>query len=64
MPCSIAAVLFVVLAGALGGGVAESLTSGGFDDPGTESAQAEKILARQFDTGVPNLVVLATAAGR
>jgi RND superfamily putative drug exporter len=54
-------VLFVVLAGALGGGVAESLTSGGFDDPGTESAQAERILAKQYDTGVPNLVVLATA---
>jgi RND superfamily putative drug exporter len=57
----IAAVLFVVLAGALGGGVAKSLTAGGFDDPSTESARAEKVLAEKFDTGVPNVVLLATA---
>ena len=37
----IAALLFVVLAGAFGGGVAENLTSGGFEDPATESARAD-----------------------
>ena len=58
----VVAVLFVALAGALGGGVADSLTSGGFDDPSTESARAEDVLADQFDTGVPNVVLLATAA--
>jgi putative drug exporter of the RND superfamily len=57
----VVAVLFVALAGALGGGVADSLTAGGFDDPGTESAKAEEVLAEQFGTGVPNLVLLATA---
>ena len=59
----IAAVLFVVLAGAFGGGVAENLTAGGFDDPSTESARAEDALAERFDTGVPNLVLLVTAPG-
>jgi putative drug exporter of the RND superfamily len=57
----VVAVLFVALAAALGGGVADSLTAGGFDDPATESARAEKILADEYDTGVPNLVLLATA---
>jgi putative drug exporter of the RND superfamily len=57
----IVALLFVALAGALGGGVAESLTSGGFDDPATESARAEAALAERFDTGIPNLVLLVTA---
>jgi RND superfamily putative drug exporter len=57
----IAALLFVVLAGAFGGGVAENLTSGGFEDPATESARADAALADRFDTGVPNVVLLVTA---
>ncbi|HET6949153.1 MAG TPA: MMPL family transporter [Acidimicrobiales bacterium] len=55
------ALLFVVLAGGLGGGVAENLVSGGFEDPATESARAGEALAERFDTGVPNLVLLVTA---
>ncbi len=58
----VAALLFVVVAGALGGGVAENLVAGGFDDPGTESSRAEEALAERFDTGVPNLVLLVSAA--
>jgi RND superfamily putative drug exporter len=58
----VAALLFVVVAGVLGGGVAENLVAGGFDDPATESSRAEEALADRFDTGVPNLVVLVTAA--
>jgi putative drug exporter of the RND superfamily len=57
----IAAVVFVALAGAVGGGVAENLTSGGFEDPSTESARADQVLADRFDTGVPNLLLLVTA---
>ena len=60
-PVLISAVLFVVLAGAFGGGVAENLTAGGFVDPATESAQAEEILDDRFDTGVPNVVLVVTA---
>jgi RND superfamily putative drug exporter len=59
----IAAVLFVVLAGAFGGGVAENLTAGGFEDPATEFSRAEDALDERFDTGVPNVVLLVTAPG-
>jgi RND superfamily putative drug exporter len=57
----IAALLFVALAGAFGGGVAENLTSGGFEDPSTESSRADDALAERFDTGVPNMILLVTA---
>ncbi len=50
-----------VLAGAIGGGVAEHLSSGGFDDPASESARAQAALDDTFDTGAPNLILLVTA---
>ena len=55
------ALLFVLVAGALGGGVADSLTSGGFDDPGTESSRAEDLLTDRYGAGTPNLLLLVTA---
>ena len=58
-----AAVLFAVLAGAVGGGVAENLTAGGFEDPATESERADELLAERFDTGIPNVVLVVTATG-
>ena len=57
----IAAVVVFALAGALGGGVADHLTSGGFDDPSSESERADDALAERFDTGVPNLLLLVSA---
>ncbi|MGH9192980.1 MAG: MMPL family transporter, partial [Acidimicrobiales bacterium] len=57
----IAAVLVFAVAGALGGGVADHLTSGGFEDPSSESERADEALAERFDTGVPNLLLLVTA---
>ena len=57
----IAAVVVFAVAGALGGGVADHLTSGGFDDPSSESERADEALAERFDTGVPNLLLLVTA---
>src|SRR5438094_6110871 len=54
------AIVFV-LSGVLGGGVATHLSSGGFDDPGSESAQAQRILEDRFGQGVPNVVLLVTA---
>ncbi|QXJ21813.1 MMPL family transporter [Actinomadura graeca] len=56
----LAAVLVAVIAAPLGGGVADLLTSSGFDDPASESARAEKALADRFDVGAPNLVLLVT----
>src|SRR5215203_3813943 len=60
---AIAAVVLFAVAGALGGGVADHLTSGGFEDPSSESERADEALADRFDTGVPNLLLLVTAEG-
>ncbi len=60
-PILVLAALGFVVAGAVGGGVAEHLSSGGFDDPSAEASQAEDVLADQLDTGSPNLVLLVTA---
>ncbi|MGH9113445.1 MAG: MMPL family transporter [Acidimicrobiales bacterium] len=59
----IAAVVLFAVAGAIGGGVADHLTSGGFEDPSSESERADEALADRFDTGVPNLLLLVTAEG-
>ena len=56
----VASVVLFALGGALGGGVAEELSSGGFDDPGSESYQADQTLLETFGTGVPNIVLLVT----
>ncbi|HEX4821118.1 MAG TPA: MMPL family transporter [Acidimicrobiales bacterium] len=56
-----AAVAFAV-SGALGGSVATKLSSGGFDDPGAESTQAQHYLDEHFTTGgMPNVLLLVTA---
>src|SRR5205823_3139965 len=54
---------FVLLAGAVGGKVANHLSSGGFTDPAVESSQAADVLRDTFGQGVPNLVLVATAPG-
>ena len=59
----IATLLFVIAAGAIGGGVASNLSSGGFDDPNSESAQAAETLRREFGHEDPNLVLLVSADG-
>ncbi|MDQ3951761.1 MAG: MMPL family transporter, partial [Actinomycetota bacterium] len=57
----VATALFFVLAGAVGGGVADKLSSGGFEDPDAESTEAEEVLRREFDTQTPNVVLLVDA---
>jgi putative drug exporter of the RND superfamily len=47
----------------VGGGVFGSLLSGGFEDPGSDSAQAGQILEHEFDAGSPNILLVVTAAG-
>jgi putative drug exporter of the RND superfamily len=56
------AVALTIAAGAVGGGVADKLSSGGFDDPSSPSSQAKKLVEDEFGGGVPNLVIVATAA--
>src|SRR4051812_36152842 len=52
---------FIVLAGAVGGNVAKHLSSGGFNDPGSASEQAQRELRRVFRADEPNLILLVTA---
>ena len=57
----VGSVAFMALSGILGGSVVDKLTSGGFEDPGAESARGQEELESVFDTGDPNLVLLVTA---
>jgi RND superfamily putative drug exporter len=58
----VAAVGGMLVAGALGGGVAKHLSGGGFEDPGAESSQAKTVLEQSFGTRNPNVVLLVTSA--
>lgn len=55
-----ATVLFALAAGAIGGGVAERLSNGGFDDPNAESVRAAQALEERFGVNSPNLVLLVS----
>jgi RND superfamily putative drug exporter len=57
----ISAVVGLIIAGALGGTVVKKLSTGGFTDPNSESARAERTLLQTFHFGNPNLVLLVTA---
>jgi RND superfamily putative drug exporter len=57
----VASIVAMIVAGALGGGVAQHLSGGGFEDPGAESAEARRVLERSFGTRNPNLVLLVTS---
>ena len=54
-------VLFMVVAGVVGGGAFGVLKSAGFDDPSSESSRAERILAERFGGGDPNLVLVVSS---
>jgi RND superfamily putative drug exporter len=47
----------------IGVSVFGSLALGGFQDPDSESTQAQEILDEELDAGTPNLVLVATADG-
>ena len=36
--------VFIVVAGAIGGGVSKHLSTGGFDDPSSESSQVRRLV--------------------
>jgi RND superfamily putative drug exporter len=56
-------VVVFLAAGALGAGVFDRLSGGGFDDPGAESSLGAARLEETFGAGDPNLVLLVTAEG-
>ena len=51
----------LVVAAVVGTGVFAQLSTGGFDDPDSESTRAQEYLADEFDTGSADLVFLVTA---
>ena len=57
----VAAAVIFVASGAYGGPVSEHLSSGGFDDPASESFKADEDLLDTFGVGTPNLLLLVTA---
>ena len=59
----ILAVVAAAVFGALGGGVAAKLSTGGFDDASKASTKARQVLAEKFDTGTPNVILMITARG-
>ena len=54
-------VVFFLVAAALGGGVASRLSSGGFDDPSSESSRAANQIKHEFGKQQPDLVFLVRA---
>lgn len=54
----VAAILFMAIAGTVGGSVATKLSNGGFDDPKAESAVTKTLIEKTFGGGSPNLVLL------
>ena len=57
----VGSVIVFALSGAFGGKVSEELSSGGFDDPASESFKADEALLDTFGSGTPNLVLLFSA---
>jgi RND superfamily putative drug exporter len=55
------AVIFLAIAGGLGGSVAKELSAGGFSDPKQQSEVAAAALEKDFGTGPSNYLLLVTA---
>jgi RND superfamily putative drug exporter len=55
------AIVFLALAGGLGGSVAKELSAGGFTDPKQQSEVAAAALEKDFGTGPSNYLLLVTA---
>src|SRR5258708_37064194 len=58
-------VIVFAASGALGGGVAQKLSTGGFDGKASESAKADRVPLDHFKgAGTPNLVLVVSADPR
>lgn len=55
--------VFIALAGALGAGVADHLSTGGFEDPASESTRAAARIEEAFGIADPDVVLLVEARG-
>lgn len=57
----ISALVVMIVAGVLGSGAVDRLSSGGFSDPGAESSRASLVLAERFAGSEPNYLLLVSA---
>lgn len=57
---AISMVLLMLVAGGIGGRVTKNLTSGGFEDPKSESAQAAERINKEFGRTNTNILLLVT----
>lgn len=57
----VAGIVGLIASAVVGGGVADSLSNGGFEDPGAESVAAADLLESQFGVSDPAVVLIATA---
>ena len=57
----VASVIFIALAGVLGSGVVDHLSSGGFEDPDSESTRAAARIEEAFGIADPDVVLLVSA---
>jgi RND superfamily putative drug exporter len=57
----VASALFIAAAGILGAGVADHLSTGGFEDPASESTRAAAAIERKFGVADPDVVLLVRA---
>ncbi|HEX9888236.1 MAG TPA: MMPL family transporter [Nitriliruptorales bacterium] len=62
-PVVVVAIIAFAVAGIIGGDVAESLSSGGFDDPLAQSTRAREVLDATFGSGDPAMVLLIDGRG-
>jgi RND superfamily putative drug exporter len=58
---AVVAAVLVVVAGAFGADAASRLSSGGFEDPGSDSARARALVTDAFGSGDPDVVLLVEA---
>jgi RND superfamily putative drug exporter len=59
----VAALVWFLVAGAIGGGVAKHLSTGGFNDPAAASTKAGNLLRDRFHAGNPQALLVVTAKG-
>lgn len=57
----VVSLLVFLFAGAVGGSVASHLSTGGFDDPSSESGRVATALKETFGQGSPEVVLVVTA---
>ena len=57
----VAALIFLIVSAAVGADAIEKLSSGGFNDPGSESVHADRQLRDTFGIAVPTFVLLVSA---